>query len=196
MDNILNNIKQRFIIKAKLLTELAESETLHKNLYYAVDLISNCFKKDKKILFIGNGGSAAQCQHIAAEYVNRFKMDRIPLPAISLTTDTSVITSISNDFNYNKIFSKQVEAIGNVDDILIAYSTSGSSKNIIEAIHSAKKKKMKIIFMTGASKPKIMKECDIVFEIKSISTAEIQEIHLVIDHIICEFVEQSLFGKV
>ena len=156
----------------------------------AIQLIINCLKNKGKIILCGNGGSAAHAQHFAAEYVSKFEKKRRPLPAISLTTDTSILTSISNDFDYKYIFSKQIEALGSKNDILLCYSTSGNSKNIIEAVKIAKKMGIYIISNTGNKKNQLFKYSDLNIKSPSSRTAIIQECQLIVDHIICRTVEE------
>ena len=144
-------------------------------------------------MLAGNGGSAADSQHIAAEFTNRFNIDRAGLPAIALTTDSSVLTSIGNDYSFDKIFSKQVCALGNAADVFIAFSTSGNSANIIEALKECKLRGIKTIGFTGLSDG-IMKEyCDILITVPSSETPRIQEIHILLAHIICGMVEEAMF---
>ena len=144
-------------------------------------------------MLCGNGGSAAQCQHIADEFINKYKKQRKALPAISLTTDTSNLTAIGNDINFNAIFSKQIEALGNEGDLLFALSTSGNSKNVLQAIDEAKKKGMKIIGLTGESGGEMADKCDILLNVPSKDTGRIQESHITILHIICDIVEMTMF---
>lgn len=153
-----------------------------------------CIRNGKKIMFIGNGGSAADAQHFAAELINRFLKNRRPLPGLALSTDTSVLTSISNDFSYNYIFSKQVEALGNPGDILFCLTTSGGSKNILEAISVAKKKNILTIVMSG-TKGSYLLEQNIVDHgiiIPSSETPRIQECGLLIGHVLCEIIESTI----
>lgn len=151
-------------------------------------------KNNKKIILAGNGGSASQATHIAAEFVGRYKLDREPLAAISLATDLSSITAIGNDYGFEKIFERQIDALGEEGDVFIALSTSGNSENIINAINSAKKKSIRIISLLGKNGGKQKGLSDIEIIIKSDNTPNIQEAHLVILHIICELVEKELFG--
>ncbi|MGB9730758.1 MULTISPECIES: D-sedoheptulose 7-phosphate isomerase [Calditerrivibrio] len=157
--------------------------------------IANTFLSGGKLLICGNGGSAADSQHMAAEFVNRFKMERPPLPAIALTTDTSIITSIGNDYSFEDIFSKQVEALGTEKDILIGISTSGNSPNILKALRSASKIGMKVIGFTGKTGGKMVGLCDKIVKVDTDVTARIQEIHIISFHIICGLVDEILFGK-
>lgn len=158
----------------------------------SVNIIASCIKSGNKILLFGNGGSAADAQHIAAEFVNRFKIERPPLAAVALTTDTSIITSIGNDYHFDEIFSKQILALGKKGDVAIGISTSGNSKNIILAAKAAKKTGIHVIGMTGMGGE--LAECsDTVFIVESQTTARIQEVHITIAHILCELVEKKLF---
>jgi D-sedoheptulose 7-phosphate isomerase len=162
------------------------------NILSSIKTIASCIKSGNKILIFGNGGSAADAQHIAAEFVNRFKIERPPLAAIALTTDTSIITSIGNDYNFDDIFSKQVQALGKKGDVAIGISTSGNSKNVIEAMHAAKKIGMYTMAMTGSG-GELARCSDMVFTVASETTARIQEVHITIAHILCELVDRNLF---
>jgi len=145
-----------------------------------------------KILIFGNGGSAADAQHIAAEFVNRFQIERPPLAALALTTDTSIITSIGNDYHFDEIFSKQIAALGRKDDIAVGISTSGSSKNVVNAIQAAKNIGMFTIGLTGRG-GEIAACADLVFAVESDTTARIQETHITLGHILCDLVDRILF---
>ena len=158
------------------------------------DMLAQCITTGHKILIFGNGGSAADAQHIAAEFVNRFKIERPPLAAIALTCDTSIITSIGNDYDFDEIFSKQIKAIGNKDDIAIGISTSGNSKNVIKAIDIAKKIGLFTIGMTGRS-GKLALCADLVLSVESDVTARIQETHNLTGHILCDLVDRILFPE-
>jgi D-sedoheptulose 7-phosphate isomerase len=161
----------------------------------AIKLITHAFEAGNKLFFFGNGGSAADAQHLAAEFVNRYIMDRPPLPAIALTTDTSVLTSISNDFSFEEIFSKQLRALGKEGDVAVAISTSGNSANVINAIEVAKEMGIKTIALTGNDGGMLAKKADISLNVSSKSTPRIQESHILIGHILCEMVEHQLFLK-
>ncbi|MBF0397191.1 MAG: D-sedoheptulose 7-phosphate isomerase [Desulfobacterales bacterium] len=154
--------------------------------------IAKCITSNHKVLLFGNGGSAADSQHLAAEFVNRFKIERPPLAAIALTTDTSILTSIGNDYSFDDVFSKQILAIGNKDDIAIGISTSGNSKNVVKAIYAAKEKGLYTIGFTGKG-GEIAKCADIVFTVDSTVTARIQETHITLGHIFCDLVDRILF---
>jgi D-sedoheptulose 7-phosphate isomerase len=154
------------------------------------------FQKGNKVLLCGNGGSAADAQHVAGEFVNRFRFDRPALAAIALTTDTSVLTCIGNDSDYQNVFSRQVEAIGRAGDILVGISTSGASPNVIAALKKARELNMVTIGFTGQKgKEKMAPYCDHVFSIASDDTPRIQECHEFVWHVICGQVEKKLFGK-
>ena len=158
------------------------------------DILAECITTGHKILIFGNGGSAADAQHIAAEFVNRFKIERPPLAAIALTCDTSIITSIGNDYDFDEIFSKQIKALGNKDDIAIGISTSGNSKNVIKAINTAKKIGLFTIGITGRG-GKLASCADLALPVESDVTARIQETHNIIGHILCELVDRILFPE-
>lgn len=148
-------------------------------------------KDDKKIVFMGNGGSAADCQHLAAEIVGRFIKKRKALPAIALTTDTSILTSIGNDFGFEDIFTRQIEALTNSGDVVIGISTSGNSINIINGILVAKEKKAITVCFSGKNGGKLGKICDLIIQVPSDNTARIQEMHILIGHIICEMIDEA-----
>jgi D-sedoheptulose 7-phosphate isomerase len=161
----------------------------------AAILIAEGFKVGSKLLIFGNGGSAADAQHIAAEFVNRFLIERPPLPALALTTDASVITSIGNDYDYKEIFSKQIKALGKEGDIVLGISTSGDSPNVLEAIKIARKMDMKSIGLTGKQGGTMATMVDIPMVVKSTSVPRIQEVHITIAHTLCELVDFILFHQ-
>jgi D-sedoheptulose 7-phosphate isomerase len=156
-------------------------------------LIADAFIDGKKLLLFGNGGSACDASHIAAEFVNRFKKDRPGLPALALNTDTAVLTSISNDYDYAEIFARQVKTLGDEGDIAIAISTSGGSKNILKAVDVAKKKGIKTVAFTGLKGEKFASKCDYPFIVPTEDTPRIQETHITLGHVICQIVEEILF---
>lgn len=165
-----------------------------KNLISIVDAIVDAFHEGNKLMIFGNGGSAADAQHIAAEFVNRFMIERPPLPAMALTTDTSVITSIGNDYSYDQIFLKQIKALGKEGDIAWGISTSGNSPNVLKALKAAKSMGIKTIGLTGKDGGKMAKMVDFHLNVESDSTARIQETHITISHVICELVDIKLFN--
>jgi D-sedoheptulose 7-phosphate isomerase len=163
----------------------------------AVELLSNAFRAGKKLLLCGNGGSAADCQHIATELVIRLShnIDRPALPAISLTTDSSNLTAGANDIGYENVFMRSVQGLGNEGDILLAISTSGNSQNIVKAAETAKSKKMKTIGFLGGTGGKLKPLVDLSIIIPASNVQRIQEGHITVAHIICELVEDELYGK-
>lgn len=160
-----------------------------------VTCVSQCFERGNKVLLCGNGGSAADAQHVAAEFINRFRFDRPALPAIALTTDSSILTCIGNDSSFDFVFSRQVEALANSGDILIGISTSGGSKNVLNALNAARKKNIQTIGFTGEKGQATMgSQCDYCFIVPSADTARIQEVHEFVWHFICGMVEERLFN--
>lgn len=183
-------------IKEILLESIQIKEELLKNsvgqIKEIADIIIDCLKKDGKVILFGNGGSASDCQHIAAEFIGRFKKDRSALPALALTVNTSVITSLANDYGYEIIFAKQIEALGKKEDVAIGISTSGKAKNVSLGIKQAKKMGLKTIALTGGDGGEIAKLADTSLVIPSSITARIQEAHITIGHIVCELMEQAI----
>ena len=176
------------------LTDVFVAENLD-GIVSIIEAITAALKAGNKILLFGNGGSAADAQHLAAEFVNRFVIERPPLPAIALTTDTSVITSIGNDYDFSEIFSKQIRAIGQPGDVAWGISTSGSSPNVIKAIEVAKKIGMVTIGMTGKDGGDMAKMVDYSLNVSSNSTPRVQEVHITVGHVICEMVDYKLFQR-
>ena len=154
----------------------------------AADLIKNAFENNNKLFLCGNGGSASDCNHLACEFISKFQKDRKSLPAISLCSNNSIITAISNDYSFENIFTRQLEGLANKNDILIAISTSAKSKNVLNAIKYAKENDLKIIFLTGKNKTNL--DVDIEINAPSEITCEIQELHIALGHIICEIIEE------
>jgi D-sedoheptulose 7-phosphate isomerase len=157
--------------------------------------IATAFTNDGKVMLCGNGGSAADAQHIAAEFINRFEMERPPLPALALTTDTSVITCIANDYCFEDIFSKQVKALGLEGDVLLAISTSGNSVNVLNAVEAAKAQEIYVCGLAGGDGGKLKEIADSCLVVESKSTARIQETHILMGHIICMLVDYLLFQQ-
>ncbi|MEX0958286.1 MAG: phosphoheptose isomerase [Burkholderiales bacterium] len=193
--DLTSRIEQHFSdsaqLKLRAVTELAEP------LVQASQRLVQCLKNERKVLACGNGGSAADAQHFAAELLNRFEMERAPLAALALTTDSSTLTSIANDYNYNEIFSKQVRGLGQAGDLLLAISTSGNSPNVIEAIHAAHERKMGVIALTGRKGGKmadILGPEDIHLCVPADRTARIQEVHLLCLHCMCDAIDCLLLG--
>lgn len=168
--------------------KLSNSET---QVYLVAELIYESFKNTGKLLLCGNGGSAADAQHIAAEFIGRFEIERGPLPAIALTTDTSVLTCLSNDYDYNQIFSRQIETLGNKNDCLIAISTSGNSQNVINAINTANKSGLTTIGVLGNNGGRLKYLCKHNLIVNSKNTARIQEAHIFLLHAICGIIDRK-----
>lgn len=171
-----------------------KQDTLNTNIdliIQTVEIMTSCLKQGGKILFFGNGGSAADSQHIAAEFIGRFMKERKALAAIALTTDSSVLTCLGNDYSYEIIFSRQIEALGNKEDVAFGISTSGNSINVIKGIEQAKQQGLKTIVMTGGGGGKLNGMADIHLDVPSKSTARVQESHMCIYHAICELVENQ-----
>ena len=189
-DIVAKSFKESISTKEKFLTQ--------KNISLvagAAEMIAESFKSGGKLLIVGNGGSAADAQHLAAEFVNRFVIERPPLPALALTTDTSTITSIGNDYAFDQSFSKQVRALGRSGDVLLAISTSGNSPNILKAVETAKALDIKVIGLTGKGGGALAEGSDILLDVEAKATARIQEVHITICHILCELVDHTLFRK-
>ncbi len=170
-------------------SKLLKDEQCLQAISEAGQLIVQAIKNGNKLLICGNGGSAADAQHIAGEFLCRFYKNRNPMPAIALSTDTSVLTSISNDYSYDEVFSRQIVGLGKRGDILLGISTSGSSPNVLLAFHAAKKTGLKTVLLTGNRKNDMTEICDIVVTAPSADTPRIQEMHLLIEHILCEITE-------
>ena len=195
MEIVNSYIKEHFEDSIAVKTKILNDEKL-LGLIKKVGLeTTKAYKEGKKTLLAGNGGSAADAQHIAGEFVSRFYFDRPGIPSIALTTDTSILTAIGNDYGYEKLFSRQVQAQGVEGDIFIGISTSGNSANIIEALKVCKEKGILSVGLTGESGGAMNELCDYCIKVPSNKTPRIQESHILIGHIICAIVEEELFGK-
>ena len=157
------------------------------------NLLAETFNRGGKLLLFGNGGSASDASHIAAEFVNRFRKERPAFPAIALNTDTAVLTSIANDYDYSDVFVRQLKAIAQEGDVVIAISTSGSSQNVIKAVDAARTRKLRTVAFTGAKGDKLASRCDYIFAVPSDNTPRIQETHITLGHVLCQMVEEILF---
>ncbi|WP_137172716.1 phosphoheptose isomerase [Massilia sp. HP4] len=177
--------------------KMKSAATLAPSISAAVELMFGALSNGNKILACGNGGSAADCQHFAAELVGRFERERFPLPAIALTTDTSILTAVGNDYSFKEIFSKQVQAFGQAGDILLAISTSGNSTNVLAAVEAALEREMRIVAFTGkdgGQLGKLLTDADVHINVPHARTARIQEVHLCAIHCICDGIDVALFG--
>lgn len=193
--DLVKRINQHFTDSAEV--KLKAMEVLASPLSETGQLMAGCLKNGGKILACGNGGSAGDAQHFSAELLNRFEMERAPLAAVALTTDSSTLTSIANDYHYDEIFSKQVTGLGREGDVLLAISTSGNSPNVLRAIEAAHERGMKVVALTGkkgGKMPALLRDGDINLCVPSDSTARIQEVHLICLHCICDAIDCLLLG--
>ena len=191
-----NDFIQRYVKESTItLSKMSSGTKLISEVTKITDECVSRIREGKKLLFAGNGGSAADCQHMAGEYVSRFLFERDGLPAIALTTDSSLLTAIGNDYGFKNLFSRQVKALGASGDLLFCYSTSGNSENILTVIEAAKKMNICVVGMTGFNQGKMDKRCDYLIKIPSAHTPHIQEGHLIVGHAICGAVEQQIFNK-
>ncbi|MCB1963875.1 MAG: phosphoheptose isomerase [Rhodocyclaceae bacterium] len=193
--DIVSRISEQF--EQSIATKRAAAELLAAPLAQAVDLMTGCLMNSGKILACGNGGSAADAQHFAAELVNRFELERPPLAAVALTTDSSTLTSIANDYHYDQVFSKQVSALGHPGDVLLAISTSGNSPNVIEAIKVAHEREMHVVALTGKGggpMAALLGPDDVHVCVPAERTARIQEVHLLALHCLCDGIDCLLLG--
>jgi len=187
LNSLEEKILESFDIRARNFAILAHKKN---DIISAVKIIVEAIKNNNKLLFCGNGGSASDSNHLTAEFISRFKKERSSYPAISLSANNSIVTAIANDYGFENVFKRQIEGLGDENDVLIAISTSGKSKNVLKAIEQAKKQKLKTILLTGKNEENY--DCDVVIKVSSIKTEEIQEMHIAIGHIICEIAEKEL----
>ena len=188
-----SRVKQHF--EDSIRVKQASQERLTPAIVQAAQAISLALAQGGKVLSCGNGGSAGDAQHFSSEMLNRFEMERPGLPAVALTTDSSTLTSIANDYDFNQVFSRQVEALGTAGDILLAISTSGNSGNILEAVKAARSREMRIVALTGRDGGKLsglLKDQDIEICVPADSTARIQEVHLLVIHCLCDLIDQHI----
>lgn len=188
----------------KIIAQLEESaEVKRQTIVTAVDSIEaaaqmliDCYRAGGKVLLCGNGGSAADAQHLAAELISRLKLERAAIPALALTTNTSLLTAIGNDYKYDLVFVRQVEAFGKAGDVLIAISTSGESENVIKAVEFSRVQGIKSIALTGAKGGRLAEKVDLAIKIPSDNVQRIQECHITVGHILCELIESALYGTI
>lgn len=190
LDFIKANIQEAIVLKQAILETQPLLETIHK----VSERCLEALRQGNKILFAGNGGSAGDAQHLAAELVGRYKLDRPGLPAIALTTDTSMLTAIGNDYGYEQVFARQLDANGRAGDVFFGITTSGNSKNVLVAIEKAKERNIVTVGLAGSGGA-IQNSCDYCISVPSTDTARIQECHIMIGQIICGYIETTLFGR-
>lgn len=188
---IRSEIETSIAVKQSLLTD----EQLLSAIERAADVVTEAYRRGNKTLLAGNGGSAADAQHLAGEFVSRFYFDRPGIPSIALTTDTSILTAISNDYGFERLFVRQIQAQGCAGDVFIGISTSGNSPNIVEAFKECKRRGIFSIGLTGSNPCAMDTLCDICIKVPSACTPRIQESHIMVGHIICSIVERELFGE-
>jgi len=191
-DRIYGHFQASIETKQRAATELVAP------IHSAGEIMVQCLLNDKKILCCGNGGSAGDAQHFSAELLNRFEVERPGLPAIAITTDSSTLTAIANDYSYREVFSKQVTALGQAGDVLLAISTSGNSGNVVAAIEAAHDRQMSVVMLTGnngGEMASLISQSDVEIRVPSDRTARIQEVHLVVIHCLCDFIDTQLFGE-
>lgn len=185
-------IKDYILESLKVKESIYNNESLIADINKAVEIIVNAYKNNKKVLVAGNGGSAADAQHFSAELVSKFLKDRPALNSIALTTNSSIITAVGNDYSHEYVFARQIQAYGVQNDVYLAISTSGNSKNIVRSLEEAKKMGLKTIGLTGKNPCEMDKLCDLVIKVPSARTPIIQESHLMLEHLICALVEKEL----
>jgi D-sedoheptulose 7-phosphate isomerase len=192
----LNRVREHFA--ESIATKQTAADALAESIAAAGQLMADALLSDGKILSCGNGGSAADAQHFSSELLNRFEMERPGLPAVALTTDASTVTSISNDYSYEEIFSKQVRALGKAQDVLLGISTSGNSENVIRAIDAAHERGMKVVALSGRDggrMAEMFEEGDVEIRVPATRTARIQEVHLLAIHCLCDLIDTTLLGS-
>jgi D-sedoheptulose 7-phosphate isomerase len=194
-DALTQVVSQQFCATAENLQRMSTDSALLSAVEQVVGACVEALRRGNKILFAGNGGSAADAQHLAAELVSRYAYDRPGLPALALTTDTSVLTAIGNDYGYEHLFARQLEAVGAAGDVFFGLSTSGRSPNVLKALHAARAKGLITVGMTGRAGGQMAEGCDYVLRVPSDLTPRIQEGHIAIGHAICQCIEAQLFPK-
>ncbi len=187
-DAIIKAFEDSAQVKVKFARENADK------IIEVVQVIAQAFREGRKVILFGNGGSATDASHIAAEFMNRFLIERPPLPAIALNSDAALLTCISNDYDFSQVYSKQLTALGHEGDIVIGISTSGNSPNVLKAIETAKKNGMKTVILTGGTGGKMAGLADYAFIVPTKSTPRIQETHITLGHTLCQMVDEELFG--
>jgi len=186
LKHVVSSLREGVELRSRIAQDCGET------IVQAASLMIQCLQSGGKLLFFGNGGSAADAQHLAAEFVGRFVLERQGLPAIALTTDSSILTSVGNDYGFDQVFARQIEALGQPNDVAVGISTSGNSPNVIEAVKKAKKQNVKTIGLAGKDGGALAKSVDLAITVFSTNTARVQECHIAIGHILCELVENEL----
>jgi len=186
LKHVVSSLRDGVELRSRIAQDCGET------IVQAASLMIQCLQSGGKLLFFGNGGSAADAQHLAAEFVGRFVLERQGLPAIALTTDSSILTSVGNDYGFDQVFARQIEALGQPNDVAVGISTSGNSPNVIEAVKKAKKQNVKTIGLAGKDGGALAKSVDLAITVSSTNTARVQECHIAIGHILCELVENEL----
>jgi D-sedoheptulose 7-phosphate isomerase len=184
--HVISSLREGAELRLKVADECGQA------IVEAAIVIANCIGNGGKLLFFGNGGSAADAQHLAAEFVGRFVIERRALPAIALTTDSSILTAVGNDYGFDQVFARQIEALGNRNDVAIGISTSGNSPNVLVAMKQARFTQMKTVALVGKDGGALAKDVDVAITVASSNTARIQECHIAIGHLLCELVEMDL----
>ena len=190
-----NRIKQAISDSVEVKNAILSSDKLLKTIQTVADEMTRCFKHDGKVLFCGNGGSAADAQHLAAEFSGRFYYDRPPLYSEALHVNTSFVTAVGNDYSYDAVYARMINAMGKKGDVLVAISTSGNSGNILRAIEAAKQKEMIVVGMTGRTGGLMGDKCTYLLNMPSTDTPRVQESHIMVGHILCELVEAAVFPR-
>lgn len=188
-------IKEAIAASIKVKQSILENTELLKSVETVANMVATAFESGNKVLFCGNGGSAADAQHLAAEFTGRFYSDRNPLPAEALHVNTSFLTAVANDYSYDEVYERAIKAHGKAGDVLFAISTSGNSKNCLLAMQEAQKRDMKVVAFTGAGGGKMKDHCDYLFNMPSTDTPRIQEAHVLVGHTICQLVEEMLMER-
>lgn len=191
----VSHIRDQILQIASSLQQLADDAELLATIQQVADACIAALRSDNKILFAGNGGSAADAQHLAGELVSRFNYDRPGLAAFALTTDTSILTAIGNDYGFERLFARQVEAVGRRGDVFIGISTSGNSPNILAGLASARERGLVTVGLTGRSGGRMVAGCDLCIQVPAAETPRIQECHIVVGHIVCGLIESQLFPR-
>lgn len=193
-DRLTAIVDAEFDKSLALLRKMSSDDALRQQITATVDLCTQALSRGNKIMFAGNGGSAADAQHWAGELVSRFNFDRPGLPAIALTTDTSILTAIGNDYGYDYVFARQIEALARSGDVVFLLTTSGGSKNILRAVEAARSRQVEVVGFTGARGQDFADQCDVCFVVPSEETPKIQEGHEFLGHLVCCLIESEMFG--